>query len=112
MTKSSNAEIWRVDLSGSRGHEQKKERPAIVWRDLDHIKMALVIPITSVLERNKSSHTHSLSPSLKNGLDVESVALIFQIVSIDKKRLKKKIGQLDNEDIVAIAALLKDLLRI
>lgn len=112
MATISKVEVWQADLSGARGHEQKNERPVIVWRDFDHVKMAVVIPITSALERAKFAHTYRVSPSLKNGLDVESVALLFQIVAIDKGRLKKKLGELDVGDINSMAALLKDMLRV
>ena len=87
-------------------------RPAILWRDLDHVGMAVIIPITSNIEREKLAHTHRLSPDAKNGLNEESIALVFQIRTIDKKRLIKNLGELGEEDIGQIAGLLKDLLRI
>ncbi len=106
------AEVWIVDLSGSRGHEQKKERPGIIWRDLDHVKMAIIIPCTTTQECSKFAHTHNLFPTTKNGLSEDSIALVFQMTSIDKKRLIKKLGELDQEDITCIGALLKDMLRV
>ncbi|MDO8554680.1 MAG: type II toxin-antitoxin system PemK/MazF family toxin [Candidatus Micrarchaeota archaeon] len=111
MTDIHRAEIWLTTFSGSRGHEQKNERPAIIWRDLDHVRLAIAIPCTSKLERSKFPHTHIISPSLKNGFSQDSVALVFQITSIDKERLIKKIGELDSEDIESVSGLLKDLLR-
>ena len=106
------AEVWQVDFGGARGHEQKKERPAIVWRDLSHLGLAIVIPFTSTLERANMPHTHVVSPNFRNGLETESVALIFQIVSIDKKRMVKRLGMLNEPDVNCVSALLKDLLRV
>ena len=106
------AEIWKVNLSGSRGHEQKGERPAIVWRDLDHLRMAIVIPFTSKLNRARLPHTLLISPDFENGLEKDSVALVFQITTIDKGRLVKKIGKLNKENVISIAALIRDLLRV
>ncbi|MFH1247032.1 MAG: type II toxin-antitoxin system PemK/MazF family toxin [Candidatus Micrarchaeota archaeon] len=107
---STTKQIWAVNLEGARGHEQKEERPAIIWKDLDHTKLAIAIPITTTLEREKFPYTHRLSPSVKNGLDKESVALIFQIRSVDKSRFVKKIGSLEETDANSISAILKDLL--
>lgn len=108
----SKAEVWRINLSGAVGHEQKDERPAIMWRDLDHLGMAIMIPFTSVLEAGKMIHTCHVSPSLKNGLEKESVALVFQIRALDKERLVKKLGVLNEADISAIGTTLKELLRV
>jgi len=108
---STTKEIWRVDLTGARGHEQKEERPAIIWKDLDHIKMCVVIPLTKTPETEKFAYTYLVSPTTKNGLDEESTALVFQIRSLDKSRLVKKIGSLDESDCKCVAEVLKDLLK-
>lgn len=112
MVASSKVEVWLMDLSGSRGHEQKSERPGIIWKDLDHVRMAIVMPCTTRLERTTIPYTHLLSPTLKNGLSQNSVALLFQITSIDKTRLVKKLGELDDEDVKDIHDILKDMLRL
>ncbi|HIH22735.1 TPA: type II toxin-antitoxin system PemK/MazF family toxin [Candidatus Micrarchaeota archaeon] len=95
-----------------RGHEQKGNRPVILWRDLDHVKMAIVIPCTTTQECSKFPHTHMVVPSIKNCLSEDSIALIFQITSIDKKRLDRKLGELDAGDIMGIGAVLKEMLRV
>lgn len=106
------AEVWTIDLSDSRGHEQKGNRPGILWRDLDHVKMAIVIPCTTTQDATKFPHTHLISSTPKNGLSEDSIAMIFQIVSIDKKRLIKRLGELDAEDIASIGAILKEMLHV
>ncbi len=112
MTGPYRAEIWNIDLSGSRGHEQKGSRPGIIWRDLDHVKMAIAIPCTTTKECSKFPHTYLISPSPKNGLSEESLAMVFQVISIDKKRLIKRLGELDIEDITSISAVMKEMLRV
>ena len=109
---SNTKEIWRVDLTGARGHEQKQERPAIIWKDLDHAKMAIVIPLTKTLERGRFPYTHRVSPTTKNGLTEESIALVFQIRALDKSRFVKKMGSLDESDATCVAGVLRDLLKI
>lgn len=112
MAGPSKAEIWKVDFSGSRGHEQKGKRPCIIWRDLDHLGLAIAIPLTSKLERDSFPHTYLIEPSSGNGLDSESVSLIFQMSAISKDRLLEKLGVLDGEGVRAIGAVMKDLLRL
>jgi len=112
MAGPNRAEIWQVNLSGSKGHEQKGERPAILWRDLDHVGLAIIVPLTSNLERQSLPHTYTLSPSPKNNLKMESVALVFQLTVIDKRMLLEKIGELDEEEKKQVGILLKELLRL
>ncbi len=112
MVGPSKAEIWRADFGGSRGHEQKKERPCVIWRDFDHLGMAIVIPFTSSIEQGEHPYTHLVEPTASNGLEKESIALAFQITSIDKGRLIKKMGNLESGEISAIGAVLKDMLRV
>jgi len=112
MNFPSKVEVWLVDLRGASGHEQKKERPAAVWKDLDYVKMAVVLPLTETLERETLAYTHRITPTPKNGLAEESIALIFQMRAIDKKRLVKKIGELEEEDIKSIAAILREMLKL
>lgn len=112
MSGPSKAEVWMVDLGGSKGHEQKGQRPGILWRDLNHVKMAVVIPCTTTPGSEKFPHAHLISPTPENGFSEDSIALIFQITTIDKKRLIKRLGKLDEEDIKSMAGLLKELLYI
>jgi mRNA-degrading endonuclease toxin of MazEF toxin-antitoxin module len=111
MDGPSKVEVWLTDLKG-RGHEQKQERPGIIWRDLDHVKMAIAIPCTSAQDKTKYPYTYLISPTTKNGLSEDSVALVFQLTSVDKTRLIRKLGELDAEDISGIGPILKEMLRI
>lgn len=56
-----------------------------------------MIPLTSNVQALRFPHTIEIKPSNKNGLSVISVILTFQIRAIDKKRLKKKIGELEDK---------------
>ncbi|MBI2140525.1 type II toxin-antitoxin system PemK/MazF family toxin, partial [Candidatus Woesearchaeota archaeon] len=53
-----------------------------------------------------------VKPDQKNGLSAISVGLVFQIRAIDKKRLKKKIGELDDMMLEKIDKQLKNLLQL
>lgn len=105
-------DIWLIDFKDSVGHEQKNQRPSIIWKDFDHLGMAIIIPLTSSAEAERFSYTCLISQSLKNGLSQDSTALLFQIKSIDKQRFIKKVGELDQGDVSSIAGVLKDMLRL
>ncbi len=101
-------EVWLVALGETRGHEQAGTRPGVVMGISNGI--AQVVPITGTLKRADFPHTFTLYPDRKNGLDRQSVALVFQLVSLDIDRFTHKLGILSNNDLEAIEYLLRDLL--
>lgn len=105
-------EVWWVDLGTPRGHGQAGRRPAIVVADIPVAKSAVVIPMTTTLERSKFPHTVVIEPDQANGLKQRSVALVFQIRQLDHDFLVDRAGRLNNSDADKIDALLADLLRI
>ena len=103
-----NGEIWLVALSDSKGHEQRGERPAIVVGGANGLVIA--VPLTSNPATARFSHTYLISPDSHNGLDTESIALVFQITALDRERFVHRIGILDGQQRVAIQVLIRDLL--
>lgn len=103
-------EIWLVELPEGKGHEQKGLRPALVVGGANGITTA--IPLTKNVERLKFSHTLLIEPSKDNGLTEASVALVFQISSLDETRFKKQLGWIPKEQRNAIDELLLSLLEI
>jgi mRNA interferase MazF len=103
-------EIWLVDLEDSKGHEQQGTRPAVVVGLAN--SMIIVVPLTTNLTSARFSYTHSISPTSQNGLDNVSIALIFQIVTLDPIRLRGRIGSINEVDRQAINSLLIDLLKL
>jgi|SRR3989344_7532682 len=86
-------EIWLVELPSVDGHEQIGKRPAIIISETE-TNIAIIIPLTSNIQALRFPNVIEVRPSKKNGLGMISVALIFQIRAIDKKRVKSKIGDL------------------
>ena len=103
-------EIWIVEFPKLNGHEQAGKRPAVVLADVSGI--AVIIPLTSNTMALRFEHALSLTPTNRNCLSVESVALIFQIRAIDKKRLTRKIGDLEEPLMKKINEKLRQLLLI
>jgi mRNA interferase MazF len=105
-----NGDIWLVDLSDTKGHEQKGVRPAIVVGGANGL--TVVVPCTTTLSTARFSHTYSISPSSHNGLDADSIVLVFQIVALDRDRFRHQIGTISEQQRLAIVALMRDLLKL
>ena len=90
-------DIFYADLSPSQGSEQGGLRPVVVLQNNvgnKHAPTTIVAPITSRLSK-KQLPTHITFNGC--GLAKDSVILMEQIRTIDKSRLKQKMGCLTNE---------------
>lgn len=92
-------DIYYADLSPVVGSEQGGLRPVlIVQNDVGNRYSPTVIAaaITSKMSKTKLP-THIDVPSVGAGLAKDSIILLEQIRTIDKKRLKEKMGHLDDD---------------
>jgi len=105
-----NGDIWLVDLSDAKGHEQRGMRPAIIVGGANGL--ILVVPLTSSMSSARFSHTYTITSDVHNGLDTDSVALVFQIVALDRERFQHRIGTIVEPQRLAIVALIRDLLEL
>lgn len=90
-------EIYYADLSPVVGSEQGGVRPVlIVQNDVGnkHSPTVIAAAITSQREKAKLP-THIDLSAAHCGLQKDSVVLLEQIRTIDKKRLKERMGSLD-----------------
>ena len=108
MKKSEN---WLVELPSTNGHEQVGNRPVIIIADTES-NISIIIPFTSNLNALRFPHTLQIKPTKENGLVNTSAALVFHVRAIDKKRLKKKLGDIDSLNLKEIDNMLKNLLNI
>lgn len=104
-------EIWLVELPRTNGHEQTGTRPVIVLKETE-ADIVIVIPFTSNLQALRFPHTLEIKSSKENGLKDISVALVFQVRAIDRKRLVKKIGKLSEKSSGKIGSMLRRLLEL
>lgn len=102
-------EIWLVNFPSTDGHEQSGTRPVVIISEIE-ANIVLVIPLTSNLQALRFPHTLEIKPSKLNRLSAVSVGLAFQLRAIDKRRLKTKIGQIEEIILKRIDELLKMLL--
>ena len=91
-------EIYYADLSPAVGSEQGGIRPVlIVQNDVGNRHSPTVIAAAITSQRDKSRlPTHIEVSADTCGLSKDSVVLLEQIRTIDKKRLKDRMGELDN----------------
>ena len=92
-------DIFYADLSPVVGSEQGGIRPVlIVQNDIGnkYSPTVIVAAITSKINKAKMP-THIEIEGEKHGLAKDSVILAEQIRTIDKRRLKEKIGHLDDD---------------
>lgn len=95
-------DMFYADLSPVIGSEQGGIRPVlIIQNDMGNKYSPTVIAaaITSQLNKNKLP-THIEIDSEEFGLKSDSVVLAEQIRTIDKSRLKEKIGHIDDEKVM------------
>jgi mRNA interferase MazF len=92
-------DIYYADLSPVIGSEQGGIRPVlIVQNDVGNKYSPTVIAAAITSQINKAKlPTHIEIDAQEYGLSKDSVILLEQIRTIDKKRLKEKIGHLDDE---------------
>ncbi|MCK9479905.1 MAG: type II toxin-antitoxin system PemK/MazF family toxin [Firmicutes bacterium] len=91
-------DIFYADLSPVIGSEQGGVRPVlIVQNDIGNKYSPTVIAAAITSQINKAKMpTHIEIDAAAYGLAKDSVILMEQIRTIDKKRLKEKIGHLDD----------------
>lgn len=90
-------DIFLANLDPVKGSEQGSERPVIVFQNPDLGKFTstyLCIPLTTNLSRIGIPGTCLIKKGT-GGLPQDSVALCFQLRSIDRSRLSKKYGTLN-----------------
>lgn len=92
-------DIYYADLSPVIGSEQGGIRPVlVVQNDIGnkYSPTVIIAAITSQINKAKLP-THIEISAQDYGLQKDSVILLEQIRTIDKRRLKEKIGHLDDE---------------
>ena len=92
-------EIYYADLSTVVGSEQGGVRPVLIVQNEIGNKYSptvIIAAITSKINKGKLP-THVEISAEEYGLPKDSVILLEQIRTIDKKRLKEKIGYLSPE---------------
>ena len=100
-------EIYYADLSPAFGSEQGGIRPVVIVQNNTgnkHAPTTIIAPITSQIGK-KPLPTHILFNGC--GIPKDSVILLEQIRTIDKGRLRQRIGQLPPEKVEVLDSAIK-----
>ena len=95
-------DLYYADLSPVVGSEQGGVRPVLVIQNNIGNKYSptiIIAAITSQINKAKLP-THIEISANEYGLNKDSVILLEQIRTIDKSRLKEKIGHIEDEKII------------
>ncbi|MCC2865690.1 type II toxin-antitoxin system PemK/MazF family toxin [Ihubacter massiliensis] len=92
-------DLYFADLSPVIGSEQGGVRPVlVVQNDVGNKYSPTIIVAAVTSQKNKANlPTHVEIAADGNGLSKNSVVLLEQLRTIDKKRLKERIGTLDHD---------------
>jgi len=94
--------VWLASLDPVVGSEQGRTRPVLVISDgsLNEILPVVnVIPITSRKPNRRIYPNEAVLPAKTGGLTLDSIALCYQIRTLDKRRLTEMFGVIDDEDV-------------
>lgn len=97
-------DIFYADLSPVVGSEQGGIRPVIIIQNdvgNRYSPTVIVAAITSQINKAKLP-THVEISSEEYGLNKDSVVLLEQVRTLDKRRLKERIGHMTDEDMVKV----------
>lgn len=90
--------IWLANLDPVVGSEQGKTRPVLVISETalnDILPVVNILPVTSRKANRRIYPNEALFPAGTAGLTLESIVLCYQIRTLDKRRLLRFLGTLD-----------------
>ena len=101
-------DIYYADLSPVVGSEQGGIRPVlIVQNDVGNRFSPTVIAAAITSQKSKANlPTHIQLDSASTGLSKDSIVLLEQVRTIDKHRLKERMGRLDSQNMNRVDAAL------
>lgn len=103
--------VW-LELAGGRGHAQAGRRPAVVVQsDLvtEVVPTLVVVPLTSNLEALRYPSTMVIAATSLNGLKRDSVALTFQLTTVDRAVVTETVGTVSPEVMAGLCQAISEL---
>ena len=99
--------IYWIDLSPTKGHEQNFKRPGLVIAN-HPTGLATIIPLTTTLGAKSFPYTQKIQKNSTNLLSDDSVALIFQMRSVDfRERNRGRLGKIEGVELELIKTQIK-----
>jgi mRNA interferase MazF len=100
-------EVWLVDFNPARGSEQRGMRPAVVIQNNAgnlHAATTIVAAITTTI---KVFPVTVLLPPGEGGLKQRSMVNLAQVLTLDKARLRRRLGDLGDETMRRVDAAIR-----
>lgn len=94
--------IWRANLDPVVGSEQGRTRPVLVVSETSInaiLPVVNVIPLTSRKPERRVYPNEAVLPARTGGLTFDSIALCYQIRTLDKRRLTHRFGAIDDRNL-------------
>ena len=95
-------EVWLVDFSPGRGSEQKGVRPALIVQNDVGNQYAATTIVAAITTTIKPYPVTVVFRARTCGLPHDSMVNTPQVLTIDKARLIKKLGELAPEQLAAV----------
>ncbi|MHB8130003.1 MAG: type II toxin-antitoxin system PemK/MazF family toxin [Mobilitalea sp.] len=108
-TKVVRGDIFYANLQRGLGSEQQGYRPVVIIQNNignRHSSTTIIVPITGQVEKKAYVPTHCVLEKI-DGLEVPSMVLLEQIMTVDKSRLRRYVGRVEKEDMIRIESALK-----
>ena len=104
MQEIKRGQIWYADLSPVVGSEQGGHRPVLMLQNDVGNRYAPTVIVAIITSRNTKAKipTHYWLDKGQGGLKCDSMVELEQIRTLDKKRLKKFMGTVDQEQMKKI----------
>ena len=99
-TRMKQGDVFLANLNPAKGYEQAGYRPVLILQNdflNKNLTTAIIAPITSNLKAKGLLTTYFLQKE-KSFLDKDSVILLFQMRTLDKSRLTKKISNIGKKE--------------
>ncbi len=105
MARPRRGDLYLVNFDPTRGAEIRKTRPAlVVQNDIANRSspITIVAAITSTFGEARYPTEVLIAPKGRTGLSVDSVVLLNQLRSVDKRRLVKRLGKTSTETLTQV----------
>lgn len=100
-------EVWLVNWNPGRGSEQKGKRPALIIQNDIGNEKSLTTIVAAISSSVKIYPINVRIDPPEGGLEYCSIVKTSQILTVDKDRLEKKLGQFRKETMVDIDKAIK-----
>lgn len=96
-------DIVIADLTGAMYCEQDKQRAVLILqgnKGNEYSPTTIIVPLTSELKRQDFPTHAVIHKSAAPGLLKDSMALCEQVRTIDKRRIRKRIGKVEDKETI------------